>query len=237
MSNFINRITKYLHPEATQFYRKVDSAVQTLNSIQPQLDDTDMFYEGLGGNGYSVFAFQHNKDYDVWTKDTNKIYKHVSNYDDLLTTNLLFLKGEIPMTFYHMSPIYDINMKKLEAITKHFRYFTTEGQSSKCTSEEKQKNYLMGIIENDKLYDLVSRLEKQGEFYYGYYHISTDKVKPNLPFQTISIKEWRKLRPRDPDDDSEEDENQVKTFYNLTLSYNPKSKKIEIPFTIFGKIR
>jgi len=235
MNHFVSRINKYLHPEATEFYRKVDKAVDTLNSIQTQLDDTSPFYECLGGKGYSVYAFQHNTNFKTWVNDTNKIYKQVNSFDDLLITNLLFLNGQMPMTFYHQSPIYDINTQKLESITKYFKYFTTEGQSSECNDEEKQKNYLMGVIHNDNLRRLLPNLEKS-EYYYGYYYLASGEIQTNLPFQNLSLKEWRKLRPRDPDDESmEEEEDEVKTFYNLTLSYNPKTKRVEIPFTNIWK--
>jgi hypothetical protein len=132
------------------------------------------------------------------------------------------------MTFYHLSPIYDMDTIKIEGITRHFKYFTTDGQSSECNDESRQKNYLDGIIHNDRLYDLISKLENQDEYYYGYYHIASKQIKTNLPFTTITEKEWRELRN---DEDEDYDPHKLITFYNVSLEYNFKTNRIEIPFT------
>jgi hypothetical protein len=230
--DFTEEIKKYLHPEATEFYNKVGENVKYLASIQDQINDPQLrFNNGLGGLGYQFYAFEHHIFYKKWKEDINKIYKKVSNYEDLLTTNILFMKGLIPMTFYHLSPIYDINTIKLQEITKKFKYFTLEGQSSNCNDSEKQKNYLTGIIHNNNLFDLINKIEKQGEYYYGYYNIADKKTTTTLPFKTMTIKEWRELIPRDEDDEDEDMEDDIMEFYNLTLEYNPESDAIEIPFT------
>jgi hypothetical protein len=233
-NKFVKKIEKYLHPEATEFYRQVERAINTLKSIKDEIYDPESLFTRLGY--YPFYAFENNKNYTTWVKDKKKIYSKVSNFDDLLTTNILFLHGLMPTTYYHLSPIYDMDVSKLVAITQHFKYFTTDGQSSECNDQTKQKAYLEGIIHNDYLYDLITELEKQDGYYYGYYNIASKEIKTNLPFTTLTADEWKELRDEDDDDDEDDyqqlnDENKLVTFYNVTLEINSKTNKIEIPDT------
>jgi len=128
--NFLKQVIHYLHPEATDFYRKVSQSVDYLASIQKDINDPESKFKSYLGSGYNTYVFEHHRDYKIWWKHTKKIYEKVSNYNDLLETNILFFEGLMPMTFYHLSPIYDMETSKLKHITRKLKFFTMEGQSS-----------------------------------------------------------------------------------------------------------
>jgi hypothetical protein len=69
---FLNKIEKYLHPEATEFYRKVERSINSLQSIQKEIEDPESLFSNLAA--YPVYAFENNKNYKTWFKDTKTIY-------------------------------------------------------------------------------------------------------------------------------------------------------------------
>jgi hypothetical protein len=230
---FFDKVKPYLHPEATEFYHKVSQSIDYLYSIQKDINDPESrFTYCLGGKSYNVYAFEHYKDYKTWVEDTSEIYKKVSNYDQLLDTNILFLKGLMPMTFYHLSPIYDMNTQKLQKITKKFKFFTMDGQSNQCTDSEKQRPYLSGIIKTDQLYPIIHQLKKQSGYYFSYYIPSTEESEDNILFDKLKFIDWLNLRREmGYDDEPEDDDPEFKTLFNVTLDYNEKSEKFDLPIS------
>jgi len=92
------------------------------------------------------------------------IYLKVSNFSDLLKTNLMFFNGELQETYYYGAPWGKgedqndhalVSTKNLVELTEKYRIFTTNGQSSYNDFNTDQRSYLIFYIEN-KTYEKIS---------------------------------------------------------------------------------
>jgi hypothetical protein len=234
--SFDEDVKKYLHPEAVLFYREVFKAVESLSQLQKDINDPEnKFQSGLGGYSYPLYAFDNNINYKTWIEDTNKIYQNVKNYDDLIRTNLMFLEGLMPMTFYHSGPIYDTDLIKTKEITSKYRFFTMDGQSNFCDNYLKQRTYLSGIIPLVNLKSLRKKLDNS-DFWYSIYIISERKYYTNIPYESLTKQEWKQYRfPEGTPESDDEDEyyynyadEVLYEFFNLTIDG-------KIPFTNLWK--
>lgn len=232
MDSFLNKIQKYLHPEATIFYRQLSHAVDQIYKIQNEIDDPEnRWMSGLGGKSYPYYAFENHKNYNDWSNDIEKIYSLVKTYDDLIETNILYLQGKMPFTFYHYSPIYDIQTNDLQKITKKLKYFTMEGQSNYCDQETKQKPYIRGVIPTYIFKKILPQLSLNDEYFYEAYIIKTKEYITNIPYQRYSKKEWRSIRYPEQELEPMDEESlneMIEPVYNLTLELNDQ---VQIPFT------
>ncbi len=93
------------------------------------------------------------------TPDIQSIYDAVKTYDDLLQTNISFLQHQLPMTFYHAGPVYDVDFSNLITLTTKYRWFTTNGQSNECSEFSEQKPYLSSLVEKSQLDKLLPFLK------------------------------------------------------------------------------
>lgn len=158
--------------EATLFYRKVQ---QIISSLQQEIDDEDQLLPPL-----PYYLFTHHPKYTKWLQQVQEMYQNINTFDQLLQTNLLFFQGKIPMTFYHYTPVYDVDLNSLIPLTKK-GIFTMNGQSSLCTKDVLQKPYLMGLIHNDTWNQVIQKLLKSREFYFQSYTFSTEDYQNTFP--------------------------------------------------------
>ena len=95
------------------------------------------------------------------------IYDSVKDYSDLLNTNLLFFKGDLEETFYYCSPWgkgEDQNNHAIVAtnnlieLTKKYRIFTVNGQSSYSDQYTKQRSYLCFYMEAETFEKIYNKL-------------------------------------------------------------------------------
>jgi hypothetical protein len=163
-----------LHPEASQFYFQVQEWVQ---SLTPLIDDQDHLL-----STFPYYLFTHHRLYPQWKQDTEEIYRSTKSFDDLLYTNQLFLQKLIPMTYYHLTPIYDMQTDVLQKITEK-GVFTTNGQSSACENGVLQKPYLTGLVYTDVLERLMPKLLKSREYYFHSYNLQTKEEVFTIPYQ------------------------------------------------------
>lgn len=92
--------------------------------------------------------------------DTNDLFeKKVKTFDDIVTLNVLFLRGKLDHTPYHADPIYDMPIDDLVKL-HYLGFISTNGQSSECIKNKKitkgpnkgkfwsmqQKSYLSGLL-------------------------------------------------------------------------------------------
>ena len=230
--SFLQKIQLLLHPEATEFYHKVEKSIFELKQLQNQIQDPkQLFQNELGGLSYPYYAFTHNKDYNRWVEDMKKIYQMVNSFEDLLQTNIQFLQGNLPMTFYHWSPIYDQDTNGLQLVTEKIKYFTINGQSNECTDEYKQKPYLTGFIPTKTLKNILPTILSSPNIYVNTYDIRTEEHFTNAPFQKFSLEQWINYRYPKGTFKPTEIEDMIRERYNLTLEYNDRTRKFDIPFT------
>lgn len=83
-------------------------------------------------------------------RDKTELYKHVRNWGDLIMTNIEFLEGREPHTFYYGDTFHDscyddgMNRLKDDLVTLHDRYymFTYDGQNNCYKADYRQRGYL-----------------------------------------------------------------------------------------------
>lgn len=91
------------------------------------------------------------------------IYESVTNFSDLLVTNLKFFNGELKETYYYIAPWgkgenqrnhANTSTNNLIELTEKHRIFTVDGQSSYTDKTTRQRSYLECYIEKD-LFDRI----------------------------------------------------------------------------------
>lgn len=123
-----------------------------------------------------------------------KIYSHVTNYTELLKTNLDFINGKTKKTPYHLGPMDDpspeliTNLNKLQS----YGFLTVGGQESRCRYGRKysdyyydneQKGFLTFHIEldNEKLVKLFVEKLKTMDLIYTIINMKTEESSTNIP--------------------------------------------------------
>jgi hypothetical protein len=97
----------------------------------------------------------------------DQVYKRVEDFTDLLQTNLMFFRGEIPRTYYYLAPWgkgadqnnhAEVATTNLIELTEQFRVFTIGGQSSYHTETVHQRSFLECVMEANTFQRVVRRL-------------------------------------------------------------------------------
>lgn len=142
----------------------------------------------------------------------DKVYKSVKTYDELLETNIKFLKGELPGTWYYDSPWGEGGDQKthaLENVTKillnlHKKgVFTQGGQSSACGTYNlekesegmraylinegvvayKQRSCISGFVSVEIAQKLLPILKKDKRIYFQIQYPNSEGDFSNIPYK------------------------------------------------------
>lgn len=129
-------------------------------------------------------------------EDIVSMYQSVKTYEDLLETNVKYLKGEIDETPYCVGSIHEETAPLVDNLVKlnKFGYYTMGGQPATRIYEKRiptgsykdwyysaeQRPFVEGIIRYDPM--MVPYLEKQGLYYYMSFQ--DGRACSNIPFGT-----------------------------------------------------
>ncbi len=129
-------------------------------------------------------------EYTALDIDLDQYYKNVKTWDDLIQTNIDFIEGRQPYTFYYCTTFHDHAYRdgtyKIEEdllrLHKEFGIFTENGQNSVFTPTHKQRGYLDFVCQKDQA--LVDRLLADQRIYTFVRSENTDgtsEIEHNCP--------------------------------------------------------
>lgn len=147
-------------------------------------------------------------------KILDKVYKNVNTYNDLLKTNIEFLKGNLPETWYYgakwgegldqKTHATDMTTQTLIALHKK-GVFTVNGQSSQCDkniSEQtiypesagrvvahEQRSFVDGFLPVELAQKLVPILQKDKRIYIDIKYPNDKDNFSNIPYKIVA-KDW-----------------------------------------------
>ena len=104
-----------------------------------------------------------------------RIYDNVTTWKELCATNILFVKGKIYNTFYHLAPLNNEttdNNDFLNYIIKlnETNIFTYSSQPTIITENLEQKSYLNFFCEKDVAFKLLPLLLADNEIHFSFYN-------------------------------------------------------------------
>jgi len=147
------------------------------------------------------------KKYSIYKKEVPyyvilRLYDGICSFDVLLDTNILFLSGIIPMTFYHRGSIMEETVPLLPyliKINKH-GFFSTYSQMSLRLPEKEQNSYITGIIENNtKSNQLIKFLKSRYDIFFTISNFKTKSYISNFPKNIQNYSVTRIKRPSSSD--------------------------------------
>lgn len=109
----------------------------------------------------------------------NCLYSHVKTFKHLLKTNILYLQGKLPFTFYRNTPIDDMDIAALKKINKA-GLLTIDTQSNACVNGTTQRPYVYGLLSTRKFASRYQPdLDASSEYQYWVYKFKHHSLRTN----------------------------------------------------------
>lgn len=183
------RVLPLLHPEGTEFYRKVASHIDPLLELQrKEIVKSEKRFPFIDPNT-TYEMFRNHASFPIWERDSLKCAYMSQSFNDLLYINTLVVKGDLPISFYHFQPIYDIDWVSLSNINRKLGFLTMDGQSGTIIPKvQAQKSYILGIIDTRIFFETVKPFLdlNTDKFYYQYNIVKSKDIgfsSQDIPFE------------------------------------------------------
>jgi len=160
-------------------------------------------------------------------KNIVDIYKNVSDFNDLIQTNILFLQNKIPFTFYYPNFVEDETVPMLAKLIKlnQYGFHSVNSQPSYSVQNDplciqEQKGYIYGIVEDsNKTQKLLKYLSQQKNIYYVIAYYKVNAYGSTIPIKHKDYYNVTRIKKRENESENFTNMKWIKTA-NLQNHYN-----------------